>query len=95
MARRTVDHIHPPSIVVNTNMDIKVEQWCVIWCCVCRDLTAISMVSGLQDVYQNECLNRRTIMEWHKVFLEEHESTEKLNNSGQLSPVSWKRMSPL
>ncbi len=36
----------------------------------------------MQDVYQNEYLNKQIIMWWHKAFLEEHESTEKLNSSG-------------
>ncbi len=82
MLRRNVVHFHPLNTVVSMNMKTKVEQCCAIQPCVHYSLTAISMVREMQGAYQNECLNKRTIMRWHKAFLEVCKPTEKLNSSG-------------
>ncbi len=43
------------------------------------------MVHEMQGAQQNECLNKQTIMWWHKAFLKGRDSTKKLNSSGQPS----------
>ncbi len=58
-------------------MDVKVERHCVIQYCVYRNLMAIQMVFEMQGAYQNECLNKQAVLQWHKAFLKEHELTEK------------------
>ncbi len=42
---------------------------------------AIQTVCEMHGVYRNECQNKWMIMQWHEAFLEEWESTEKLNSS--------------